>query len=132
VQVYDDRKNTWLPGVVHELRAPSSTALVRLACGVRREVHLLADVWRREDEAAAAVQAVRVGSRLSLYWPGEGACFNGRVGAHDGERGLWLLLYDDGDSRVRARQRGLALHPLHALQLSGPPTGFLPSPSPVS
>jgi hypothetical protein len=102
VEFYDLKQDAWRLGTVEEVREPSSTFVVRFACGVRREHHLIADVWRREHAAREAIEALRIGSRLTVFWPGERACFAGKLAAHNGATHLWLIKYDDGDSRVRA------------------------------
>jgi len=56
-------------------------------------------VWRLEDDGAAQVAGIRVGTRVSIFWPGEGVCFAGRIASHNSAQHLWLVLYDDGDSR---------------------------------
>jgi len=91
----------WRKGVILERCEHTLTFTVDFGRGHRREIHPIADVWRLEDDGAAQVAGIRVGTRVSIFWPGEGVCFAGRIASHNSAQHLWLVLYDDGDSRVR-------------------------------
>lgn len=100
VEVFWQQRNCWRRGVVVRAAEPGASMVVDFGYGVRRDVHTVADVWRLQADGVQQAAAVRTGTRVSVYWPGEGTCFSGRIASHDSTRQLWLVLYDDGDSRV--------------------------------
>lgn len=97
VEVFEPTRG-WRGGVVTSVQGSTMSVNFR---GVRRDVHAVADVWRLLEDGVRQAESARVGSRVSVFWPGEGVCFPGKVASHDAESRLWFVQYEDGDSRVR-------------------------------
>jgi hypothetical protein len=95
LQVYRASENAWTDGVVAELLDDGAVAL-NLDGGQRWIVPAFA--CRRQAAARAAAKAVCAGARITVYWPGERACFAGRVA--EASSALWHVSYDDGDQQV--------------------------------
>ncbi|KAJ1624225.1 hypothetical protein T492DRAFT_882204 [Pavlovales sp. CCMP2436] len=100
IEIYVAADDVFRAGIVETVDALRASMSVSFRDSQSREVGIASGVWRVEGAGEGALASLKVGSQLSVYWPGEGKCFSGRVQRFDEARRLWLVGYDDGDSLI--------------------------------